>query len=301
VLLRSRRRGAGLDRAERARVLGERAGAEGRGADRGASARHQRAVGAGAGGDHVRAPRGAGPVLRHAAHPQRGPRRHRLGGDRLRADGRRPRLAPHGLRRAAAPRGRRHHAPRAPLRPARPAAGAGGPRPLRRRVPGARRPGPGAAGASPPPRRARRMSDATSEPAGAAAPDSTPDAAPSATPATAYHRLATLRSAWSRPAKPLLSLGAALLAYVVLSSVVLVTAVLLLAVMSGANIARGVTSGDPTSPLDVGLALAMGAMWLPAGIVGVRVGGWRPLGTAWSVAARLRADRSLLLAGAGGG
>ena len=138
-------------------------------------------------------------------------------------------------------------------------------------------------------------------PAGAAAPDSSPDAAPSATPATAYHRLATLRPAWSRPAKPLLSLGAALLAYVVLSSVVLVTAVLLLAVMPGANIARGVTSGDPTSPLDVGLALAMGAMWLPAGIVGVRVGGWRPLGTAWSVAARLRPDRPLLLAGSVGG
>ena len=113
-------------------------------------------------------------------------------------------------------------------------------------------------------------------PADAAAPGSTPDAAPSATPAMAYHRLATLRPAWSRPAKPLLSLGAALLAYVVLSSVVLVTAVLLLAVVPGVNIARGVTSGDPTSPLDVGLALAMGAMWLPAGIVGVRVGGCRP-------------------------
>ncbi|WP_062946608.1 type II CAAX prenyl endopeptidase Rce1 family protein [Brachybacterium sp. sponge] len=145
------------------------------------------------------------------------------------------------------------------------------------------------------------MSAASSGPAGAAAPDSSPDAAPSATPATAYHRLATLRPAWSRPAKPLLSLGAALLAYVVLSSVVLVTAVLLLAVVPGVNIARGVTSGDPTSPLDVGLALAMGAMWLPAGIVGVRGGAWRPLGTAWSVAARLRPDRSLLLAGAGGG
>ena len=138
-------------------------------------------------------------------------------------------------------------------------------------------------------------------PAAAAASDSIPDAAPSATPATAYHRLATLRSAWSRPAKPLLSLGAALLAYVVLSSVVLVTAVLLLAAMPGANIARGVTSGDPTSPLDVGLALAMGAMWLPAGIVGVRVGGWRPVGTAWSIAAQLRRDRSLLLAGIGAG
>ena len=138
-------------------------------------------------------------------------------------------------------------------------------------------------------------------PAAAAASDSTPDAASSDTPETAYHRLATLRSAWSRPAKPLLSLGAALLAYVVLSCVVLVTAVLLLAVMPGANIARGVTSGDPTSPLDVGLALAMGAMWLPAGIVGVRVGGWRPLGTAWSIAAQLRRDRSLLLAGIGAG
>ena len=138
-------------------------------------------------------------------------------------------------------------------------------------------------------------------PAAAAASDSTPDAASSATPETAYHRLAPLRSAWSRPAKPLLSLGAALLAYVVLSSVVLVTAVLLLAVVPGVNIARGVTSGDPTSPLDVGLALAMGAMWLPAGIVGVRVGGWRPVGTAWSIAAQLRRDRSLLLAGIGAG
>ena len=138
-------------------------------------------------------------------------------------------------------------------------------------------------------------------PAAAAASDSIPEAASSDTPETAYHRLATLRSAWSRPAKPLLSLGAALLAYVVLSSVVLVTAVLLLAVVPGVNIARGVTSGDPTSPLDVGLALAMGAMWLPAGIVGVRVGGWRPLGTAWSIAAQLRRDRSLLLAGIGAG
>ena len=145
------------------------------------------------------------------------------------------------------------------------------------------------------------MSGASSGPADGDAPDGTPVAAPSDAPATAYHRLAALRPAWSRPAKPLLSLGAALLAYVVLSSVVLVTAVLLLAVVPGVNIARGVTSGDPTSPLDVGLALAMGAMWLPAGIVRVRVGGWRPLGTAWSVAARLRRDRAPLLAGVGAG
>ena len=120
-------------------------------------------------------------------------------------------------------------------------------------------------------------------------------------PATPYHRLATLRPAWARPSKALLSLGAAFLAYMVLSSVVLVLAVLMLAVLPGVNSAGGVTSGDPTSPLDVGLALVMGAMWLPAGIVGVRVGGWRPLGTAWSVAARLRRDRAPLLAGVGAG
>lgn len=117
------------------------------------------------------------------------------------------------------------------------------------------------------------------------------------TPAVAYHRLATLRPAWARASKPLLSLGAAFLAYVALSSVVLVLTVLMLAVVPGVNIARGVTSGDPASPLDVGLALVMGAMWLPAGIVGVRVGGWRPLGTAWSVAARWRRERGPLLAG----
>ena len=122
--------------------------------------------------------------------------------------------------------------------------------------------------------------------------------APSAAPAgsvpsaaTPYHRLATLRPAWARRVAPLLTLGAAFIAYIVLISVVLVLTILVLAVVPGVNVALGVTSGDPTSPLDVTLALAMGAMWLPAGIVGVRVGGWRPLGTAWSVAARLRRER----------
>jgi hypothetical protein len=126
-------------------------------------------------------------------------------------------------------------------------------------------------------------------------------AADGTTPATPYHRMARLRPEWARAAKPLLSLGAALVAYVALSSVVLVAAVLMLAVVPGVNIARGVTSGDPASPLDVGLALAMGAMWLPAGIVGVRVGGWRPLGVAWSVSGRLRRDRAPLLLGAATG
>src|SRR5699024_7888287 len=64
--------------------------------------------------------------------------------------------------------------------------------------------------------------------------------------------------------------------------------ILVLALAPGVNVAIGVTSGDPTSALNVALALAMGAMWLPAGIIGVRFGGWRPLGTAWSVAARWR-------------
>lgn len=115
-----------------------------------------------------------------------------------------------------------------------------------------------------------------------------------------YHRLATLRPAWAAPAKPLLTVGAAFMAYLVLISVVLVLTILVLAVAPGVNVAIGVTSGDPTSPLDVTLALAMGSMWLPAGIIGVRAGGWRPLGTAWSVAARLRRGhlRSHLAGGA---
>lgn len=105
-----------------------------------------------------------------------------------------------------------------------------------------------------------------------------------------YHRLATLRPAWSAWARPLLAVAAAFIAYVVLVSVVLVLMILVLALAPGVNVAIGVTSGDPTSPLDAVLALLMGAMWLPAGIVGVRVGGWRPLGLTWSVAARFRRD-----------
>lgn len=115
-----------------------------------------------------------------------------------------------------------------------------------------------------------------------------PDPAPPRAAATPYHRMARLRPEWSRPVAPVLTLLAALVAYVVLISVVLVLAILLLALAPGVNTALDVTSGDPTSPLDTALALAMGVMWLPAGIVGVRVGGWRPLGTAVSVAARWR-------------
>lgn len=115
-----------------------------------------------------------------------------------------------------------------------------------------------------------------------------PASAPAA--ATPYHRMATLRPAWARRTTPLVTLAAAFIAYVVLISVVLVLTILVLAVVPGVNIAMGVTSGDPTSPLDTTLALAMGTMWLPAGVVGVRFGGWRPLGTVWSVIARLRRE-----------
>src|SRR5699024_10123532 len=107
-------------------------------------------------------------------------------------------------------------------------------------------------------------------------------------PAAPFHRMAALRPAWAGRLRPPLTLLAAFIAYVVLLSVVLVLTILVLARAPGVNVALGVTSGDPTSALDVTLALAMGAMWLPAGIIGVRFGGWRPLGTAWSVTARWR-------------
>ncbi|MGP5079905.1 CAAX protease [Brachybacterium alimentarium] len=107
---------------------------------------------------------------------------------------------------------------------------------------------------------------------------------------TPYHRLATLRPSWSGWIKPLLTLAAAFVAYVILASVLLVLTILVLAVAPGVNVAIGVTSGDPASPLDVGLALAMGAMWLPAAMIGVRIGAWRPLGPTWSIAARFRRE-----------
>ena len=76
---------------------------------------------------------------------------------------------------------------------------------------------------------------------------------------TAYHRMATLREPWSAWSKPLLTVFAAFASYVIMASALLVTVVLLLALVPGVNVALGVTSGDPASPLDVGLALAMTA------------------------------------------
>ena len=99
-----------------------------------------------------------------------------------------------------------------------------------------------------------------------------------------YHRMATLRPEWTARSRVLLTVLAALLAYVIMASALLVVTVLLLALIPGLSITLGVASGDPTSALDVGLALAMGALWLPAGLIAVRFGGWRPAPTAWSVA-----------------
>lgn len=105
---------------------------------------------------------------------------------------------------------------------------------------------------------------------------------------TPYHRLATLRPEWAAWNRALLALLAAFIAYVVMASVLLVGTILVLALLPGVNVALDIVSGDLTSPLDVTLALAMGALWLPAGLIGVRFGGWRPLGPTWSVAAHLR-------------
>ena len=113
-----------------------------------------------------------------------------------------------------------------------------------------------------------------------------------------YHRMATLRPEWTARSRVLLTVLAALLAYVIMASALLVVTVLLLALIPGLSITLGVASGDPTSALDVGLALAMGALWLPAGLIAVRFGGWRPAPTAWSVACGLR--RRMMLGGAPG-
>lgn len=102
--------------------------------------------------------------------------------------------------------------------------------------------------------------------------------------------MTSLRPNWQVWNKPLLTALATFIAYVALVSVLLVGTILVLALLPGVNVALGVTVGDPTSPLDVALALAMGAMWLPAALIGVRFGGWRPVGTLLSVAARWRRE-----------
>ena len=102
--------------------------------------------------------------------------------------------------------------------------------------------------------------------------------------------MTSLRPQWHARSKPLLTVLATFIAYVALVSVLLVGTILVLALLPGVNVALGVAVGDPTSPLDATLALAMGAMWLPAALIGVRFGGWRPVGTLLSVAARWRRE-----------
>src|SRR5699024_8933843 len=136
---------------------------------------------------------------------------------------------------------------RAPLRPARPRPVPRGPGTVGRRLPGPRRAGARAGTASPPARRGRRVS----EDAGVTMPEPAPAGwAPAHRTGTAYHRLATLRPEWASRSKPLLAVLATFIAYVVLASVLLVGSILALALLPGVNIALGIISGDPTSPLD---------------------------------------------------
>lgn len=106
---------------------------------------------------------------------------------------------------------------------------------------------------------------------------------PAGTPAphvpagTPYHRLAHLREPWARPGRPVLTVLLAIIAYLVLASILLVGVVTSLALLSGADPELGMRLGDPASPLDVGMSLAMGALWWPAALIGVRFGGWRPV------------------------
>ncbi|GAB2537933.1 CPBP family intramembrane glutamic endopeptidase [Brachybacterium huguangmaarense] len=108
-------------------------------------------------------------------------------------------------------------------------------------------------------------------------------------PGTPYHRLATLRPEWSRWWRPVLTILATLIAYSVIASLLLVASVLALS-LGGAGRGIGRVLGDPTSPLDVALAALFGAAWIPAVLLGVRLGGWRPTALLASVAGRVRGD-----------
>ena len=116
---------------------------------------------------------------------------------------------------------------------------------------------------------------ADSPTAGAAGPlAGRPAGVPAGTP---YHRLAHLREAWARPARPVLTALVAIIAYVVLASILLVAVVTVLALAPGSPQELGTRLSDPASPLAVLVTLAMGALWIPAALIGVRFGGWRPV------------------------
>ncbi|MGP9693542.1 lysostaphin resistance A-like protein [Brachybacterium sp. AOP25-B2-12] len=109
-------------------------------------------------------------------------------------------------------------------------------------------------------------------------------------PGTPYHRLATLRPEWARPWRPVLTVFVALVAYTVFASLLLVGSVTVLSLLPGTDPDLGKNLGDPTSPLDVFFQLAFAILALPAALLGVRIGGWRPTELLWSVAARFRWD-----------
>jgi membrane protease YdiL (CAAX protease family) len=110
-------------------------------------------------------------------------------------------------------------------------------------------------------------------------------------PATPYHRMMQLRPEWSHWLKPILTMGATAVAQVVFAYLVLVGIVSLLALLPGIDpLAIGRDQGDPASPMSVFVALALGAFTLVAGFAGIRLGGWRPVRTVWSVEARFRRE-----------
>jgi membrane protease YdiL (CAAX protease family) len=119
-----------------------------------------------------------------------------------------------------------------------------------------------------------------------------PGLAPASEPAAlAYHRLAHLRPEWARWFRPLLTALAAGVAQIVFAYLVLVGTVTVLAILPGVDpLAIGRSQGDPASPLSVFVALALGAFAVPAALLGVRLGGWRPVRTLWSVTGRIRRD-----------
>lgn len=104
---------------------------------------------------------------------------------------------------------------------------------------------------------------------------------------TPYHRLATLRPEWRRWWRPLTTAFAVAVIWLILASLLMVGMVLVLTAL-GTDRSIGQALDDPTSPLDVFVRSALGALLLPAGLLGVRLGGWRPTSLLWSVADRFR-------------
>ncbi|WP_347042803.1 CPBP family glutamic-type intramembrane protease [Brachybacterium nesterenkovii] len=104
---------------------------------------------------------------------------------------------------------------------------------------------------------------------------------------TPYHRLATLRPEWRRWWRPLTTAFAITAIWLILASLLMVGMVLVLTAL-GADRSIGQALDDPTSPLDVFVRSALGALLIPAGLLGVRLGGWRPTSLLWSVADRFR-------------